>query len=81
MAGTMYGTSFFRSFEAACDYYAGEGCNAHDVRGKLDDGSISIGMPPVGPDEIAILHPTEGRYWVRPASIYERAAHEFAQRR
>jgi hypothetical protein len=64
--GTRYGTSHFKSFEAAFQYYKDYGYVYGDVQRKIQDGEIHIGKPTLKPGERCSLN-DEGRYVIEEA--------------
>lgn len=61
---TTTGTSHFVSLKRAELYYSTYGCPREQVKLKVDNREIVIGVPQVTPKQRVILHPTEGRYFI-----------------
>ncbi len=59
---TTWGTSYFVSFKAACDYYRSHGYTIPDVNRKLMNGEIHIGQPCLKPSEHLITIDHDCRY-------------------
>lgn len=65
-----FGTANFVTFDAAVKYYNDQagGCvlgTTLDVKQKIEEGAIAIGMPPTKENQVAILDTREGRYFIQ----------------
>lgn len=59
-----WGTCYFDSTRSANNYYGRQGYTKDDVRTKLAEGEIHVGIyPPIKPGD-KILTDKDGRYWI-----------------
>jgi len=61
---TSQGTCYFTSRQAAFKYYKKQGIPAEEVRDKIKEGAIHIGIPTTKEGERLVLNQEEGRWMI-----------------